>query len=457
MTTAAPAAPRGRATPTTKAATPPAGVVIELSRETLLRALADVLAPAAVKSTLPILSAVRCIAEPSSVGGPDAGRLRLTTTDLDWWITVEASALVEFPNGAPTAGKPVAFAAPAKKLADLVRTFAHGLVRITVDTDGRRIRVKEAASRGAGATILTMPVEEFPDMPAVPERSASVRAGLVHEAVKRVAWATSSEPSRPIMNGVSLELHRDRLSLTATSGHYLATFATYTDSAVLDAIDPLDPPDAATKLGTAILPPRVLQRLDTLFPEADDMLDVGIGENHIVIAGARTQLVTRLIEGPYPNWRQVVPRAAGLFTSAGANGAAVGVATVDVAAFQSLVKRMQVIAGDGNHHRVALQWSPEGGGALTLTAQAPDVGSIEEVLAHPLVEYTGEPLTVGFNPGYILDVGKVTPTERARWQFHGPERAARITPLEWMPIVGATGEPCGRGLVFLLMPLRLID
>jgi DNA polymerase-3 subunit beta len=454
MTTAAPAAPtaasRGRAT--AKAATPPAGVVIELSRETLLRALADVLAPAAVKSTLAILSHVRFIAEPSSVGGPDAGRLRLTTTDLDWWITVEASALVEFPNGG---GKPIAFAAPARKLSDLVRTFGHGLVRITVDTDGRRVRVKEAASRGAGATILTMPVEEFPEMPPVPERAASVRAGLVHEAVKRVAWATSGEPSRPIMNGVSLELYRDRLWMAATSGHYLAAFAAYSDASVLDPIDACGTPDAATKLGTAILPPRVLQRLDSLFPDVDDMLDVGIGENHLAIMGARTQLVTRLIEGPYPNWRQVVPRHARVGDSSGANGSAVGVATVDVAAFAGLVRRMQVIAGEDNHHRVALHWSPEGGGALTLTAQAPDVGSIEEQLAHPLVEYEGDAFTIGFSPSYILDLCKVVPTERARWQFQGPERAARVTPVEWMPIVGGTDEPCGRGFVLLLMPLRL--
>jgi DNA polymerase-3 subunit beta len=136
-----------------------------------------------------------------------------------------------------------------------------------------------------------------------------------------------------------------------------------------------------------------------------------------------------LIEGPYPNYEQVIPRENDKF------------ATVDKAAMAAALRRMSVVASDQTH-RIRLAFS---GGAVKFSVQTPDLGEAQDELA---VTYEGEPLEIGFNAMYLLEILKYMPTDEVRLTFKAPERAATVEPVGW-------DDPAS--YMALVMPLRLVD
>jgi DNA polymerase-3 subunit beta len=138
---------------------------------------------------------------------------------------------------------------------------------------------------------------------------------------------------------------------------------------------------------------------------------------------------TRLIEGPYPNYEQVIPRDNDR------------VAVVDKQAFAAALRRVGVVASDQTH-RVRLGF---GGGVLRFTVSTPDLGEASDEMA---VTYEGEPLDIGFNATYLLEILKYMPTDEVRITMKAPERAATLEPSGW-------DDPAA--YLCLVMPLRLVD
>ena len=144
---------------------------------------------------------------------------------------------------------------------------------------------------------------------------------------------------------------------------------------------------------------------------------------------ATTQVFTRLIEGPYPNYEQVIPRENDKHL------------TADKAALTSALRRMSIVASDQTHRvRVALS-----SGACKLSVQTPDLGEAQEEVT---VTYDGSPIEIGFNAAYLLEVLKYLPTDEVRMTFKAPERAATCEPVGW-------DDPAS--YLTLVMPLRLVD
>ena len=141
-------------------------------------------------------------------------------------------------------------------------------------------------------------------------------------------------------------------------------------------------------------------------------MEIARSENHLGFRSATTQIFTRLIEGPYPNYEQVIPRE---------NDKS---ATADKAAFASALRRMSIVASDQTH-RIRMAFA---NGSCKLSVQTPDLGEAQEEIT---VSYDGDPLEIGFNASYLLEILKYIPTDEVRLTFKAPERAATCEPVGW--------------------------
>jgi DNA polymerase-3 subunit beta len=177
-----------------------------------------------------------------------------------------------------------------------------------------------------------------------------------------------------------------------------------------------------------IIPPKALEQIRKLFPP-DEELEIARGENHIGFRSPFTAVYTRLIEGPYPNYDQVIPR------DNDRN------ALVDRDSLVQALRRMAVLASDQTH-RIRLSFNAA---LLKFSVQTPDLGEAQDELS---ITYEGDPLDIGFNAAYLLEILRNMPTDQVRLTFKAPERAATVEPVSWAS---------GARYLCLIMPLRLVD
>ena len=368
---------------------------LTISREKLQEGLNAVTASIPGKTTLPVLANIL-------VETTDRG-IKLSGTDLDIAVSTEVAADVEI-SGAVTI--------PAKKLSEIARELPPAPVRIAAIGE-QRITLECGRSK---FKLLGLPRDEFPTFPAVKfDESWRIRSGDLQKLISHTAFAVSTEESRPILNGVLWELRPDRMSMVATNGHRLAK---------------MDVPitgDSAPS-NDLIVPPKALEQVRRLFP-AEEELEIGRGENHIGFRSPFTAVYTRLIEGPYPNYEQVIPKDNDR------------VAIADKAALVSALKRMSVVASDQTH-RIRLSFNS---GMLKFSVQTPDLGEAQDELP---IRFSGDQLDIGFNASYLLEILRYIPTDDVRITLKAPERAATLEPEGW-------SDPAS--YLCLVMPLRLVD
>ena len=366
-----------------------------ISREKLQEGLAAVAASIPAKTTLPVLSNI--LVETTEKG------IRLSGTDLDIAVSTEVTADVE------TTG---AITIPAKKLSEIARELAPSPVKIAAAGE-QRITLDCGRSH---FKILGLPRDEFPSFPVVRfHESWRIRSGELQKLISHTSFAVSTEESRPILNGVLWELKADSMRMVATNGHRLAKMEVQIKLTGAPAAD-------------LIVPPKALEQVRRLFP-ADEELEIARGDNHLGFRSPFTSVFTRLIEGPYPNYDQVIPKDNDRIVIA------------DKIALTSVLRRMSVIASDQTH-RIRLSFNS---GMLRFSVQTPDLGEATDELA---VRYTGDQLDIGFNASYLLEILRYIPTEEVRLTFKAPERAATIEPEGWADQAA---------YLCLVMPLRLVD
>src|SRR3954471_11141889 len=366
-----------------------------ISREKLQEGLAAVTPTTPPKTTLPVLANIL-------VETTDRG-IRLSGTDLDIAVTTEVAADVE------TQG---AITIPAKKLSEIAKELAPSPVRIATSGE-QRVTIDCGRSH---FKLLGLPRDEFPNFPTVKfDSSWRIKSGDLQKLIQHTAFAVSNEESRPILNGVLWELRTDHMRMVATNGHRLAKMEIPITSAGAPSSD-------------LIVPPKALDQIRRLFP-ADEELEIARGDNHLGFRSPFTAVFTRLIEGPYPNYDQVIPKDNDR------------VAIADKIALTSALKRMSVIASDQTH-RIRLSFNA---GMLRFSVQTPDLGEATDELA---VRFTGDQLDIGFNASYLLEILRYIPTEEVKLTFKAPERAATVEPEGW-------NDPAS--YLCLVMPLRLVD
>ena len=368
-----------------------------ISREKLQEGLAAVAPAVPSKTTLPVLA--NLLVQTSDKG------IRLSGTDLDIAVSTEVTADVESAGG---------ITIPARKLSEIARELPPAPVKISSSGD-QRITLECGRSK---FKLLGLPKSEFPAFPAVQfEKASRIPSGDLQKLISHTAFAASTEESRPILNGVLWELKGANMQMVATNGHRLAKMEV-----------------AARATGGKapayefIIPPKALDHIRRLFP-AEEELEVAQGDNHVGFRSPFTSVYTRLIEGPYPSYEQVIPKDNDKY------------AIVDRQALISALKRMSVVASDQTH-RIRLSFNS---GMVKFSVSTPDLGEAQDELP---VRYTGDPLDIGFNAAYLLEILRYLPTDEVKMTFKAPERAATIEPEGW-------SDPAK--YLCLLMPLRLVD
>ena len=365
---------------------------LTITRQNLQRGLAAVSASIPSKTTLPVLSNVLIESEEDSVW--------IIGTDLDVSIRVRVPADVA-QGGAITA--------PGRKLLELTRELPDQPVELRAR--GHQLEIGCGYSR---FKLNGLPSEEFPNLPAMDfEEGWRVSEESVRRLIRSTAFAVSNEESRPILNGVYWELGDMRMTMVATNGHRLAKMEV--EAAV-----------AQGSSGHFIVPPAALAQVERLF-DGDGELAVGKGGNHLGFRSENQEVYTRLIEGRYPNYEQVIPKDNDK------------VARVDKDALEATVRRMAVLASDQTR-RIKLSFETN---RVHMDVMTPDLGEAHDELE---LEYGGESLRIAFNANYILEILRNMPQGDVKLAFRTAERATTV-------------EPTDTKLKYLclVMPLRLVD
>ncbi len=367
-----------------------------ITRQNLHQGLAAVSASIPTKTTLPVLSNILLEARDEGVW--------MRGTDLDVAVRVRVPAEVA------EAGS---LTAPGKKLQEIARELPDQPVTVVARGDQLEIRCGRSSFKLNG-----LPSEEFPSLPQIDfDEGWSVTGKDLQKLIHHTAFAVSTEESRPILNGVLWELRDGMMRMVATNGHRLARMAV-----------PAGPSTATS--ADFIVPPAALQQVQRLLKGSEE-LGVARDGNHLGFRSEGTEIYTRLIEGTYPNYEQVIPKDNDRW------------AIVAKGALESAVRRMAIVASDQTH-RIRLLFNE---GSVELNVLTPDLGEGQDELE---LQYEGEEMEIGFNANYLLEVLRYMPTEDVRLTFKAPERAATVEPV-------AEGDDEPLDYLCLVMPLRLLD
>jgi DNA polymerase-3 subunit beta len=319
-----------------------------VSKEKLLAGLQTVQNVVSTRTTLPILSNVLLQA--------DGDQVRLTTTDLDVGVSGGITAQIERP-GATTL--------PARRLSTIVRELPAAEVQIEVDS-------KNVASIRCGQSffkILGLPEEEFPPLPKFDDtRTFTIPQQALRDALKKTSYAISTDETRYVLNGILFSFKENKLTLVATDGRRLALVDLEIEFPRSQEVDIIVPTKAVTELG----------RL--LGDEGDVRLSVG--ENQVSFQINDTLLASKLIEGNYPNYRQVIP------------GEAKERVTLERELFLNAVHRVSLLSSEKSNS-VKLVFTKNN---IEIAANTPDVGEARESLA---VAYKGREFSIAFNPEFL--------------------------------------------------------
>jgi DNA polymerase-3 subunit beta len=332
---------------------------ITIERALLLKSLSHVQSVVERRQTIPILSNV--LLEATVENG---GTLLLRATDNEIEISDKVSATVE---------QAAALTVSAHKLYDIVKKLPEGAeVRLECDGDGAQLQVSSGRSRFALATI---PAEGFPTM-AIEEAAStfSLPAKVLADLIERTQFAASTEETHYNLNGLYLhEKIADKafLKVAATDGHRLATAQ-------------IDMPEGVSNMPAVIIPRKTIGELTKLLAETQNEVNVSVSQNQVRFSLDDVILSSRLIDGNYPDYERVIPDGNDKFLE------------VDSSALITLVDRVAVIFEKSKGIKLQLKK-----GVLTVTASNTEEGMAEDEME---AGYDGEPLEVGFNYRYLLDI-----------------------------------------------------
>jgi DNA polymerase-3 subunit beta len=399
-----------------------------VERDVLADAAAWVARSLPARPPVPVLGGVLLEATSGAAGD------HLTVSGFDY----ETSARVELDA---TIGDPGRVLVSGRLLADITRALPGKPVDVVVD--GARATISCGNSR---FSLPTMPVEDYPQLPAMPQVAGVVPGELLAQAVQQVAVAAGRDDTLPMLTGIRLEIDGPRLTLAATDRFRLA-------------VRELEwAPEDPTLTTAVLIPARTLADVAKSLAGAGPVeLALSAGDGMLGITGAGRRATTRLLDAEFPRFRQLIPAE---HTSA---------AVLDAAALVEAIKRVALVTD--RVAQVRMEFSEDG---LRLAAGGDEVGSAEEELP---CELDGGALTIAFNPGYLLDALGALHTPRALLTFTTPNRPALMRPVppplaEGGPdkggpdesgpaesasdATGTTGETAApSGYLHLLMPVRL--
>jgi DNA polymerase-3 subunit beta len=367
-----------------------------IERAVLLKALAPIQSVVERRGTIPILANVRIEA--------DKGEVRLTATDMDIAIVEKVAAEVS-EKGATTV--------PAHMFYEIVRKLPDGSNIQLVESDKGKMVISAGQSR---FSLASLPVDDFPVMAEGDlAHSFVITPSECKALLEKTRFAISTEETRYYLNGVYLHAADNQgakvLRAVATDGHRLARME-------------VGLPDGAEAIPGVIIPRKTINELYKLVEGGGEKVEISMSESKIRFAVGNAVLVSKLIDGTFPDYERVIPTGNDK------------VMEVNGKEFANAVDRVSVITSEKSRGiKVALA-----GSKITLSASSAEQGTATEEIS---VSYGADPVEIGFNSRYLLDMMAQVEGDTAQFVFADANSPTIVR------------DPADVGALYVIMPMRV--
>jgi DNA polymerase-3 subunit beta len=366
---------------------------LSLSTSELLNQLQTVTRVASTRSAVQALSGVMIsVAEGST---PE-----LRATDMEIGLRVPLAAETSRPGNAVL---------PARLLLDVARSLPAPEVSLELRSAEQDV---ELISGPATFHLRTLRAEDFPTLPEPsPETRVALPVDAFVETISRVARSASRDETRPVLTGILMSASAQELRMVATDSYRLSVKETALDAPLQGSLE-------------ANVPARALQELARIAAATSGQsLAVSVGQNQVVFELGDIVLSSRLIDGQFPNYRQLLPESV---------EHELRLASAELT---DVVRRISLLAQKNAPLRLSFSE-----GTLTVSAQTPDVGEASEAVPVP---FHGEPFEIGFNPDFLRDGLESIESDELVLKLISPLRPGLIE------------SPDSGDFVYLIMPIRL--
>lgn len=362
-----------------------------ISRNNLVESVSSLSRVVTTRSTLQALSGIRFEVSKNSV--------KMMATDLELYLAVETNAEVDGDGS---------FVVPGRLLVDIASALSDEKVEIEVKSDSGDVGI---TSGGAVFSIKTMLDDDFPKMPGVDqEGEVQVVANSILETFDWVEKSASADETRPILTSIHIEVEGGLLRMVATDSYRLSLKESKLETQVDEGF-------------VANIPARAIREVGKLCGRSDDSkIKIKKGMGQVLFDLGRQKMTSRLIEGQFPNYKQLIPEN---FETE---------LMVDSSELLGVIRRVGLMAQKNTPIKLSFS-----SGMLQVSAQTPDVGTASEKMPVP---YSGEDMEMGFNPEYIRDGLESSGPEEIKMKIINPLRPSLI-------------ESNDGTYVCLIMPVRL--
>ena len=380
-----------------------------VDRNELWQGIDTVLDAVPSKPALPVLANILLEA--------DGKTLSIAATDLDLSIRTQVPAAVE---------KKGRITVPARTLAEITREWPEAELNIEVQDDRLKLsgRLGDADSSEGAYSLAGMEAEEFPSMPTALDGislnlgGADAEAGVLVDMINKTSFAVSRDDTRPVLNGVLWRIDTQGMEMVATDGSRLACYRLALD---------LEDQVKGEEESAVIVPPQALSQIVKLLGGHEGPVEITLGETQILFDLGHAHLLSRLIEGPYVDYTQVIPQS---------NEKELKIASEDLL---PAVRRVSILSSSYTR-QVRFKLSS---GQVELSAASPEIGGeAREVIP---AEYSEEDMEIGYNAQFLMEILRKMDTPGIRFELNNHVTAALLKPTE---------QKEGEDYFCLLMPLR---
>lgn len=346
---------------------------------TLLKKLQQISGVLSTNNTLPILD--------NFLFEIQDGELSVTASDLETTISTKLT-IESKENGI--------IAIPAKLLLDTLKTFPTQPLTFTIDDKDFGI---EITSDEGKYKLSGLNGEEFPKTPEIESPSTiKIKADIIENAINKTLFATGNDELRPVMSGVFFELNNDDITFVATDAHKLVKYKRT---------------DLGAKTGSSfIFPKKPLTLLKNILSNISDEVTINYNETNASFEFDSTKLISRLIDGKYPNYNAVIPTENP------------NVLTVERSKFLTSLKRVAIFSNKTTH-QIKLKMS---GSELQISAE--DLDFSNEAIERLTCQYEGDDMEIGFNAAFLLEMLSNLTSDNVSIAMSAPNRAGILTPVE---------------------------
>jgi DNA polymerase-3 subunit beta len=369
-------------------------LLLETNRDTLLTPLQTVMGVVEKRHTLPILSNVLI----EKVGN----RLSILTTDLEIQIKIETEISIPATDG------DFAITVAAKKMVDICRAFnANAVIRL--ETADNQLQIKSGKSR---FNVQTLPAKDFPTVDTSTEANNHIKIEQkkLKSLISMVQYAMAQQDIRYYLNGMLLVLEETTITVVATDGHRLCLAA--------------DSLSESVNKQEVIIPRKTILELTKLLADTDDYVTLTLFKNQIKFELVNTQLISKIIDGKFPDYNRVIPTAHK------------NILTANSALLQQSLQRVSVLSNE-KFRGVRLVLSQN---ELKIVCNNNEQEDAQEEIE---VEYQGEPLDIGFNVSYLLDALNHINSEKILCHFGDANSSMLVT------------IPDNENYKYVIMPMRI--